>query len=78
MDQNILRFVDGCPGKWSFHEIRAIYSRKYLLQNTAIEIFLANRTSIMFDFADSDTVRKIVTLLPRVGIGTGYGLPQVR
>ena len=31
----------------------------------------------MFNFADSDTMRKIVTLLPRVGIGTGYGLPQV-
>ena len=73
-----MRFVDGCPGKWSFHEIRAIYSRKYLLQPTAIEIFLANRTSIMFNFANNDIVRKVVTILPRVGIGTGYGLPQTR
>ena len=53
----IMRFVDGCPGKWSFHEIRAIYSRKYLLQNSGMEIFLANRTSIMFNFPDgNDTV----------------------
>ena len=75
----IMRFVDGCPGKWSFHEIRAIYSRKYLLQNSAMEIFLANRTSIMFNFADgNETVRKVVGILPRVGIGTGYGLPQTR
>jgi len=77
VNPSLLRYVDGCPGKWSFHEIRAIYSRKYLLQNTALEIFLANRTSIMFNFIDNQTVRKIVTSLPRVGIGTGYGLPQV-
>lgn len=77
INSNLLRYVEGCPGKWSFHEIRAIYSRKYLLQNTGLEIFLANRTSIMFNFIDNQTVRKIVTSLPRVGIGTGYGLPQV-
>lgn len=76
--KKVLRFVDGCPGKWSFHEIRAVYSRRHLLQHTAIEIFLANRTSIMFNFESNEVVHRVVDALPKVGIGTGYGLPQSR
>lgn len=33
---------------------------------------------VMFNFTDFETVKKVVSLLPPVGIGTGYGLPQER
>lgn len=90
-----------------FSEIRAIFSRRYLLQNTAMEVFMANRSkrkcplkhwqeilslrfsalagyltfftaSVMFNFPDQATVKKVVNCLPRVGVGTSYGLPQAR
>jgi len=32
----------------------------------------------MFNFDDHETMKKVVGHLPRVGIGTGYGLPQTR
>jgi len=77
-DVGVLQYAEGIHGKWLFQEIRAIFSRKYLLQSTALEIFFANRTSVMFNFSDPDVMKKIVACLPRVGIGTGYGLPQDR
>lgn len=40
----VLQYVDHLHGKWHFNEIRAIFSRRYLLQNTAIEIFMASRS----------------------------------
>jgi hypothetical protein len=40
----VLRYCDHLHGKWYFSEMRAIFSRRYLLQNTAIEIFLASRS----------------------------------
>ncbi|KAK3549820.1 hypothetical protein QTP86_014555 [Hemibagrus guttatus] len=49
-----------------------------LLQNTGLEVFMANRTSVMFNFPDQATVKKVVYSLPRVGVGTSYGLPQAR
>lgn len=42
----MLRYADHLHGKWYFSEIRAIFSRRYLLQNTAIEIFLASRSKL--------------------------------
>ena len=81
--QGILFYIDWLHSKWGFHEIRAIYSRKYLLQNTAVEIFLANRNSVMFNFESNEEhgeekAVKFINLLPPVGIGTGYGLPPTR
>uniref|UniRef100_A0A8B9H1Z2 Neurobeachin a n=1 Tax=Astyanax mexicanus TaxID=7994 RepID=A0A8B9H1Z2_ASTMX len=35
-------------------------------------------TSVMFNFPDQATVKKVVYSLPRVGVGTSYGLPQAR
>lgn len=32
----------------------------------------------MFNFPDQVTVKKVVNSLPRVGVGTSYGLPQAR
>ncbi|KAG8453968.1 hypothetical protein GDO86_000553 [Hymenochirus boettgeri] len=77
-DPKILVYTEGLHGKWLFTEIRGIFSRRYLLQNTALEIFMANRVSVMFNFPDQSTVKKVVHCLPRVGIGTNFGLPQTR
>ncbi|XP_077954702.1 neurobeachin [Gasterosteus aculeatus] len=78
VDSKVLAYTEGLHGKWMFSEIRAVFSRRYLLQNTAMEIFMANRTSVMFNFPDQATVKKVVYSLPRVGVGTSYGLPQAR
>ncbi|XP_074039370.1 A kinase anchor protein rugose isoform X1 [Leptinotarsa decemlineata] len=78
IDSEILKYCDHLHGKWYFSEVRAIFSRRYLLQNNAIEIFLASRTSIMFAFSDQTTVKKVIKALPRVGVGIKYGIPQTR
>merc|ERR1719445_2192504 len=78
LDPTVLRYCDHLHGKWYFSEIRAIFSRRYLLQNTAIELFLASRTSIMFAFPDTAAVKKVIKALPRVGVGIKYGIPQTR
>ncbi|KAF4531790.1 hypothetical protein B566_EDAN011826 [Ephemera danica] len=74
----VLKYCDHLHGKWYFSEVRAIFARRYLLQNTALEIFLASRTSIMFAFPDQATVKKVIKALPRVGVGIKYGIPQTR
>ncbi|XP_030866045.3 lipopolysaccharide-responsive and beige-like anchor protein isoform X1 [Gorilla gorilla gorilla] len=78
IDPKILAYTEGLHGKWLFTEIRSIFSRRYLLQNTALEIFMANRVAVMFNFPDPATVKKVVNYLPRVGVGTSFGLPQTR
>ncbi|XP_065544516.1 lipopolysaccharide-responsive and beige-like anchor protein isoform X1 [Lathamus discolor] len=78
IDPKILAYTEGLHGKWLFSEIRSIFSRRYLLQNTALEIFMANRVGVMFNFPDQATIKKVVNCLPRVGIGTIFGLPQTR
>ncbi|XP_064123627.1 lipopolysaccharide-responsive and beige-like anchor protein isoform X2 [Loxodonta africana] len=78
IDPRILAYTEGLHGKWLFTEIRSIFSRRYLLQNTALEIFMANRVAVMFNFPDPATVKKVVNHLPRVGVGTSFGLPQTR
>ncbi|XP_077135423.1 lipopolysaccharide-responsive and beige-like anchor protein [Ranitomeya variabilis] len=78
IDSKILSYTEGVHGKWLFTEIRAVFSRRFLLQNTALEIFMANRVAVMFNFPDPSTVKKVVHCLPRVGIGTNFGLPQTR
>uniref|UniRef100_A0A8C4X293 Neurobeachin n=1 Tax=Eptatretus burgeri TaxID=7764 RepID=A0A8C4X293_EPTBU len=77
-EPQVLAYTEGLHGKWMFSEIRAVFSRRFLLQNTALEIFMANRTSVMFNFPEHATVKKVVYSLPRVGVGTSYGLPQAR
>nr|XP_032812267.1 neurobeachin-like isoform X5 [Petromyzon marinus] len=78
LNPKVLAYTEGLHGKWMFSEIRAVFSRRCLLQNSALEIFMANRTSVMFNFPDHATVKKVVYSLPRVGVGTSYGLPQAR
>ncbi|XP_064482280.1 neurobeachin-like isoform X2 [Ornithodoros turicata] len=77
-DAEALKYCDHVHGKWHFSEIRAIFSRRFLLQNIALEIFLASRTSIMFAFDSQKTVKKVVKALPCVGVGIKYGIPQTR
>lgn len=78
IDAKILAYTEGLHGKWLFTEIRAVFSRRYLLQNTALEIIMANRTAVLFNLPDAATVKKVVHCLPRVGVGTNFGLPQTR
>ena len=75
---DLLSYADNFHGKWHFNEIRAVYARRYLLQNVALEIFVSNRSSVMFAFAERRTVERVVNILPRVGVGLRYGLPQTR
>ncbi|KAK0416360.1 hypothetical protein QR680_012438 [Steinernema hermaphroditum] len=77
-DPKCLRYCDNLHGRWHFQEIRAIFLRRYMLQNTALELFLSQRTAIMFAFNDQETVKRVVDHLPRVGVGVKYGLPQSR
>uniref|UniRef100_A0A6B0VH61 Putative lysosomal trafficking regulator lyst n=1 Tax=Ixodes ricinus TaxID=34613 RepID=A0A6B0VH61_IXORI len=77
-DSEAIKYCDHVHGKWHFSEIRAIFSRRYLLQNIALEIFLASRTSIMFAFDSQKTVKRVVKSLPCVGVGIKYGIPQTR
>ncbi|XP_055330476.1 neurobeachin-like [Paramacrobiotus metropolitanus] len=77
-DPEVLRYCDNLHGHWSFYDIRAIFARRFMLQNVALEIFLSTRSSVMFAFADHATVKKVVRALPGVGIGTKYGIPQSR
>ncbi|CAF3278946.1 unnamed protein product [Rotaria socialis] len=77
-DAKMFPYIDNLHGKWHFTEIRAIFSRRYLLQEKALEIFVSNRTSVMFAFNDRSVVKKVVNFLPRVGVGGRYGLPQQR
>ncbi|EFO98510.1 hypothetical protein CRE_20246 [Caenorhabditis remanei] len=74
----VLRYCEALHARWNLQEIRAIFLRRYLLQNTALEMFLASRTAIMFAFDSEETVKRVVYQLPRVGVGVKYGLPQSR
>lgn len=40
----VLAYTEGLHGKWMFSEIRAVFSRRYLLQSTGLEVFMANRS----------------------------------
>ncbi|CAF5112064.1 unnamed protein product, partial [Rotaria sp. Silwood1] len=43
IDSKMFPYIDNIHGKWHFNEIRAIFSRRYLLQDKALEIFVSNR-----------------------------------
>lgn len=78
LDKQTLNYCENLHGKWYFSEMRAIFNRKYMMRNVALEIFLASRTSVMFAFPDNQTVKKVVKALPRVGVGIKYGISQTR
>ena len=78
VDPSLIAYCDVTHIKIPFSEIRAVFSRRYLLQNTAIELFVASRSAVMFNLADVSAVRQVISLLPRVGIGTKFGAQQTR
>lgn len=81
IDLMALRYCDflvNTNGKIQLADIRAIFSRHYLLQPNGLEIFLAQRSSVMFAFADFDIVKRMVKYLPPVGVGIKYGIAQNR
>uniref|UniRef100_A0A672N5L4 Neurobeachin-like n=1 Tax=Sinocyclocheilus grahami TaxID=75366 RepID=A0A672N5L4_SINGR len=46
IDSKVLAYTEGLHGKWMFSEIRAVFSRRYLLQNSGLEVFMANRSKM--------------------------------
>lgn len=80
LDLKVLKYCDflAFNGKILLTDIRAVFTRHYLLQQTAIEIFLIHRTSVMFAFQDFDTVKRVIKFLPPVGVGIKYGIHQSR
>jgi len=59
-------------------DIRAVFSRRYLHQNKALEIFFADRSSAYFTFENFKEIKLVVRRLPKVGVGAEYGLPPSR
>ncbi|KAH7970059.1 hypothetical protein HPB52_023948 [Rhipicephalus sanguineus] len=53
-EEEAIKYCDHVHGKWHFSEIRAIFSRRYLLQNIALEIFLASRTVLLVGLLGRD------------------------
>lgn len=59
-----IRFIGKDKFKtWEAKLLREIYRRYYLLQNTALEIFLRDQTSIFFNFSMNDIVKVLERLL---------------
>ncbi|XP_012557946.1 neurobeachin isoform X1 [Hydra vulgaris] len=76
IDPKILIYNDCLNVKCSFINIVAIFTRRYILQNKALEIFLANRRSFMFAFESHNIVKQVIQQLPSVGVGNSYGLAK--
>ncbi|CAF2183984.1 unnamed protein product [Rotaria magnacalcarata] len=43
INSKMFPYVENIHGKWHFNEIREIFSRRYLLQDKALKIFVSNR-----------------------------------
>ncbi|EUB57642.1 Neurobeachin [Echinococcus granulosus] len=76
IDPQVLAYTKNLYSKWPFSEIRAVFTRRHLLRNVALEIFLTTRSSVLFALPDESTVRRVVYALPPVGIGARYGVTQ--
>ena len=53
--------------QWALSDLREIHPRRYMLRNSAVEIFLADRRNYMFNFALADRqllVSRLVSLRP--------------
>ncbi|KAJ1348559.1 putative neurobeachin [Parelaphostrongylus tenuis] len=44
--EKVLRYCESLHGRWNLQEIRAVFLRRYLLQNVALELFLATRSIV--------------------------------
>lgn len=50
----------------------------YVVNTKMVSCLFPSPASVMFNFPDQATVKRVVYSLPRVGVGTSYGLPQAR
>eukprot|EP00040_Diaphanoeca_grandis_P037255 m.241726 g.241726 ORF g.241726 m.241726 type:complete len:2347 (-) comp33782_c0_seq1:119-7159(-) len=60
----IRAYFDGLNGKWSSSEVAGIMPRRLLLQHTAIEIFLKDRTPLFLSFATPAMCKTAMRHLP--------------
>ena len=64
--------------QWPLQDIVAVFSRHYLHQNRAIEVFFSDRSSAFFAFESNREVKTAIRRLPKVGVGTAYDFAQTR
>ena len=73
--------LDAANSCWTTQDIQLVLRRRFLLQHTAIEIFLANRHTQFINFADEKVASNaILSLVPLIGSGddsTLFGLPSL-
>ncbi|OON20071.1 Beige/BEACH domain protein, partial [Opisthorchis viverrini] len=78
LDKDVLVYVEPARTRWLFSEIQAVFGRRYLHRTIAIELFVTCRNSVFLAFEDADTLKRVVNVLPPVGVGSKYGLPRAR
>jgi WD40 repeat protein len=76
----VINIAESCPvsDQWLLSDVTAVFTRFYIHQYRAIEIFFNNKTSIFVVMSSYEDMRLAVQQLPKVGIGSLYGLPQTR
>eukprot|EP00123_Amoebidium_parasiticum_P018640 comp24260_c1_seq4/m.45035 comp24260_c1_seq4/g.45035 ORF comp24260_c1_seq4/g.45035 comp24260_c1_seq4/m.45035 type:complete len:1137 (-) comp24260_c1_seq4:485-3895(-) len=62
-------YIDSLGGTWPFTSVVDVYPRRHMLRPTALELFLTNRTSLMFTFDDQASVAKVIRALPASWMG---------
>ncbi|XP_065190156.1 lipopolysaccharide-responsive and beige-like anchor protein [Sycon ciliatum] len=75
---DVLSLLDCFHAMWEYSSVTAVYSRSYMQQRTAVEVFFTSRASVFFNMSNTAAVRRLVSVLPRVGAGTQFGLPASR
>lgn len=66
------QFSFSCRGEWF------MCFMLYVVNMKTLSLIFLSPASVMFNFPDQATVKRVVYSLPRVGVGTSYGLPQAR
>ncbi|XP_065885731.1 neurobeachin-like isoform X3 [Dysidea avara] len=67
-----------CVEKWWYADVTAVFSRLYLHQRRAAEVFFCNQMATFFVFDNFQALKQFVKRLPKVGVGKLYGLPITR
>ncbi|XP_019855658.1 PREDICTED: lipopolysaccharide-responsive and beige-like anchor protein [Amphimedon queenslandica] len=76
----VSQICDYCPlsDQWLLASVTAVFSRYYIHQFKALEIFFNDKSSIFIVLKSPSDRKTVINLLPKVGIGPNYGLPQTR
>ncbi|XP_019862889.1 PREDICTED: lipopolysaccharide-responsive and beige-like anchor protein, partial [Amphimedon queenslandica] len=74
----VSQICDYCPlsDQWLLLSVTAVFSRYYIHQFKALEIFFNDKSSIFIVLKSPSDRKTVINLLPKVGIGPNYGLPQ--